>query len=347
MKAPLQALAQEFLQESPPYRLLRGDGSERKIYRLTPKRHRFKSLIGVWHQDVEENQAFLSLTEEMRKIGLPVPEVYAVAPDRSCYLLTDLGEYNLAQMAERWAREGERSALLQAYKQVIELMPLLQVELPKKLKDFLAYKQMGEEAFAEDLAYFQTNFLQRLGLAEHLPVEVKAELQEHLVVPLTSLGGQFFVYRDFQARNLMYLKGKIYLIDYQSALSGSRYYDLASLLFASKSGLHPAEREPLLRHYFSVCQPEPDYATFERRFYLFVLLRRLRSLGSYGYLGVKMQKAGFVESIAPTLHELTGLFSHKKALAPFQQTAFFLAQIQDQWPAIEAQITKARPPTKN
>ena len=115
------------------------------------------------------------------------------------------------------------------------------------------------------------------------------------------------------------------------AAAGARLYQSGD----RPAALQPEQRPILLQHYFQVCEPEKDYATYEKNFYLFVLIRRLRSLGSYGYLGIEKSKPGFFESIAPTLAELNHLFASQAALAPFKQLSALLLKIQSQWPRVE------------
>jgi len=338
MEPELYALALEYLGEDADAAMLQGDGSDRKIYRLTPKAHRLASLIGVYHADLLENEAFIYVTKRMRTLGLPAPEVYAVSRDTSCYLTEDLGNATLADKVKEWSQADAQAQLLDAYKAVIDLMPRIQQDLPAIMGSFLAHRHMGHKSFVDDMIYFQDNFLDRFGFLDYFTSKVALELQQHMIEPLSDLESSFFVYRDFQARNIMWLEGKPHLIDYQSAMIGSRYYDLASLLYASKAGLNDAQREILLRYYFDLTQPEPTYADFEQNFYLFLLLRRLRSLGSYGYLGVAKLKPGFFESIPKTLAELMHLCRHKKAFYPFEHFYWMLLEIHGLWPQVQKRV---------
>ena len=339
----LEQLALDFLGHQPEIVNLQGDGSERKIYRMFPKEHRLKSLIGVYHSDLLENEAFIYLTKRMRALGLPAPEIYSLSKETSCYLLEDLGEHTLAEKVKEWNAQGDTTRVLEAYKQVIDLMPLMQENLPELLGNFLQYRQMGHPSYVADILYFQDNFLGQFELLDFFTSKVVMELQAHLIEPLADLETNYFVFRDFQARNIMWDHEKISLIDYQSAMLGSRYYDLASLLYGSQAGLSVAQREVLLRYFFDKVKPEKKFDLFEEHFYLFVLLRRLRSLGSYGYLSQQKNKRGFFPAIQPTLEELVQLCRTKKAFYPFEYLYWMILEIQAQWPEVENRIREANP----
>ena len=55
-----------------------------------------------------------------------------------------------------------------------------------------------------------------------------------------------FLYRDFQARNVMVKDGKPYLIDFQGGRKGPIYYDVASFLWQAKANYPSALRQELL-----------------------------------------------------------------------------------------------------
>ena len=336
MESELTNLVADYLQGDYRCEPLQGDGSERKIYRIFPKKHALTSIIAIEHKDLLENEAFVYITKRMRTLGLPAPEILVVSSDMGCYLTEDLGEYNLAELIEQWNQAGDANKTVDAYKSVIKLMPRFQKDLPELMGSFLKHRKMNHAAFAADLLYFQDNFIKRFDYLDIFSSKVVLELQEHLIEPIADLEVDSFVYRDFQARNIMWAEDKPHLIDYQSAMLGSRYYDLASLLYASKAGLKGPQKEELLLYYFEQTSPTKKFMHFEDNFYLFVLLRRLRSLGSYGYLSLSMGKKQFFASIEPTLDELLQLFKVKRAFYPFEFLYWMLLEIKDSWHEREA-----------
>ena len=59
----------------------------------------------------------------------------------------------------------------------------------------------------------------------------------------------YFLYRDFQSRNVMLRDGEPFFLDYQGGRKGALQYDIASLLYDGKADLPPGLRQLLLDHY--------------------------------------------------------------------------------------------------
>ncbi len=331
-RSELNTLAAQYLNNRDfEINLLKGDGSDRKIFRIAPAAPCQCSVIGVVHDNLQENRDFLFLTRVFEEAGIPVPTVYKVNASQTAYLLEDLGPCNLAECIQLWKQSSQHDKIVPAYKNVLQYLVQMQLELPHRLGDFLKDKKMGRETYQTDLAYFQNSFLEKFGFASFYSKNIELELRSELVDYLSELKSDCFVYRDFQSRNIMWLDGSPWFIDYQSAFQGPPFYDLASLLFASKSGLDERSREVLLAYFFDISGYCSDFTAFQERFYRFVVLRRLRSLGTYGFLSMEKHKTGFLQSIRPTLLELSGLFSQKYGLKSFRHLPKMIREILKIW----------------
>lgn len=328
----LQRLAARFLaSEEFELNLLKGDGSERKIYRIVSHKTQNESVIGVILDNPQENRDFFLITDRLAKAGIPVPEIHAINREQTAYLLQDLGPYNLAECIDRWKQENQSEKIMLSYRTVIRYLVKIQNEMSSQLGDFLKNRQMGTTIYQDDLNFFRKNFLERFGFAGYLDSSVENELQSVLIDRLVRLESHYFVYRDFQARNVMWMNDSPWFIDYQSALKGSLLYDPASLLYASRAGLDDASRDLLLRYYFDFSGNFKDWVEFRRNFFSFVLVRRLRSLGTYGYLSQEKGKIYFFESIRPTLLELTNLFSRQEFQREFVWLPEMIKKILERW----------------
>ena len=162
-----------------------------------------------------------------------------------------------------------------------------------------------------DLNYFKYCFLKATELDFH---ELKLEADFRLLAKdLTNAGDpQGFLYRDFQARNVMLVDGKPFFIDYQGGRKGPYYYDLASFLWqASAKYPHKLRRELVYEYYNALKQytevPSPHH--FVARLSLFVLFRTLQVLGAYGFRGYFERKQHFIDSIPPAMQNLRELLS--------------------------------------
>ncbi|MDP4186832.1 MAG: RNase adapter RapZ, partial [Bacteroidota bacterium] len=123
---------------------------------------------------------------------------------------------------------------------------------------------------------------------------------------LLQADSNYFLYRDFQSRNIMLKDGKVFFIDYQGGRRGALQYDLASLLFEAKTNLPFGFREELLEYYIqqlNLIQPV-ETKTFKKFYYGFVLIRMLQAMGAYGFRGFYEKKTLFLQSIPGALRNV-------------------------------------------
>jgi len=327
---------------------LKGDGSERRIFRLHPQDKARNTVVGVVNNNLHENSDFVTVTRSFQKAKLRVPALLSINSTGTCYLLQDLGSDTLADCIVRWRKIGESSRTVNAYRDVLVDLIQMQRELPKLLGDFLKQRRMGLSVFQSDLAYFKRDFVERFGLERTVTASVDKEFSEILNELSRTFGDECFVYRDLQSRNIMWFGERPWYIDYQSAFIGPRYYDLASLLYASRSGLSEPERELLLRYYYDMTGNGIAIACdeFKRLFLLFVVVRRLRSLGTYGFLSCSKGKAEFFSHIAPSLKQLSQLLHGQAALEPYPAVRGMVEQFQETW-IDDADTVNTRPKCAN
>jgi len=300
-------------------RILKGDGSDRKIYRINPRDNSLKSVVGVFYENQKENEDFFHLTDFLHTNGIPVPEIYLSSADKSVYLIQDLGPSSLAESIDSWKQAGEQSRIVPAYKNVLDYLLKIQ-QLPLVMEGRSVLKEeMTAETYLDDLQYFERSFIKAFEYTTLYTESVRQELKQQLVDVLSGQDHGCFVYRDFQSRNIMWLDNAPWFIDYQSAMKGSSFYDPASLLYSSKSGLAERAREQLLRYFFDITGDKRSFEEFQAIFYRFVLIRRLRSLGTYGYLSLVKNKRHFLQAISPTIKELQELLVQKGCLKPFRE----------------------------
>jgi len=122
----------------------------------------------------------------------------------------------------------------------------------------------------------------------------------------------YFLYRDFQSRNIMLKDGKPYFIDYQGGRHGALHYDLASLLYDAKADMPDSVRKMLLGYYIiTVSKLIPiDPEKFQQFFYGYVLIRIMQAMGSYGFRGFYEKKEHFLQSIPYALNNLASILTN-------------------------------------
>ncbi|MFB3819592.1 MAG: phosphotransferase [Candidatus Methylomirabilales bacterium] len=286
---------------------LKGDGSDRKLFRLaSPAR----TAVGVVSPDLRENRAFLEFSHHFRKCGLPVPEIYAEDRERGLYLEEDLGDTTLFQfLSAQRTTDGLSPATLDLYRQVVALLPRFQVEAGRTLNYEVCYPRASfdKQSMLWDLNYFKYYFL-RLARIPFSEQALETDF-DRFTRFLLKADRRFFLYRDFQSRNIMVREGRPCFIDYQGGRKGALQYDLASLLFDAKADLPLEVRDELVQRYLAAAAAvEPlDRQAFLTYYPGFALIRIMQAMGAYGLRGFYERKEHFLASIPYAIRNLEHL----------------------------------------
>ena len=324
---------------------LPGAGSNRSYFRMVDAGG--QSVIGCIGTSRDENHAFIYLANHFTRRRLPVPQVLAVSADELRYLQTDLGSTSLYDAIRGGREAGGRYTLKeqQLLRQTIRQLPNVQFRGARGLDFSQCYPQpeFDIDGVLFDLNYFKYCFLKATELDFH---ELKLEADFRLMAKdLTAEKSESFLYRDFQARNVMVapllpplggetdslanspiyadLQGKnsspkgedgrgLFFIDFQGGRRGPFYYDLASFLWQASARYPDRLRRDLIDEYYVAAQQYiemPKREHFDRRLQLFVLFRTLQVLGAYGFRGYFERKQHFIDSIPPAIDSLRQLVS--------------------------------------
>ncbi|MBV9183751.1 MAG: phosphotransferase, partial [Acidobacteria bacterium] len=282
-------------------------GSGRRIVRLIGENAR---AIGILYQVREENLAFLEFSRHFRGHGLPVPEIYAEDLGQGAYLEQDLGETTLFDFLSK-NRAGERidPEVIEVYRRALSILPRFQVEAGRDLNYKVCYPRSSfdRQSIAWDLNYFKYYFLRLAGIPfnEQMLEQDFARLTKFLL----SAPHEYFLYRDFQSRNIMIHEGDLFFLDYQGGRKGALQYDVASLLYDAKADLPPELRSALLEDYLKDLRKfvAIDRSTFVEHYYGYVYVRLMQALGAYGFRGFYERKAHFLQSVPYALKNLRWL----------------------------------------
>src|ERR1700726_3879923 len=282
-------------------------GSGRNIIRLSDAQ---RSAIGIIYGVREENVAFLEFSRHFRRHGLPVPEIYAEDLKHDAYLEQDLGDVTLFDFLSK-NRSGENIApvVVETYRKVLEILPRFQIEAGRDLNYRVCYPRASfdRQSIIWDLNYFKYYFLRLAGI----PFNEQALEQDfsRLTKFLLTADHDYFLYRDFQSRNVMLRDGRPFFLDYQGGRKGALQYDVASLLYDAKADLPPELRRQLLDHYLDALASylKPDREGFMRHYYPYVYVRIMQALGAYGFRGFYERKAHFLQSVPYALKNIRWL----------------------------------------
>jgi len=282
-------------------------GSGRKIIRLSGGGF---SAIGILYDVREENVAFLEFSRHFRRHGLPVPEIYAEDLDHGAYLEEDLGGTTLFEfLSKHRTNEKIAAQAVDAYRKVIAVLPRFQVEAGRDLNYSVCYPRASfdRQSIAWDLNYFKYYFLRLAGIAFN--EQALEDDFDRLTEFLLSAPHDYFLYRDFQSRNVMLRDGQPFFLDYQGGRNGALQYDVASLLYDAKADLPPELRQQLLDHYLDTVAGfiKLDRGEFMQYYYAYVYVRIMQALGAYGFRGFYERKAHFLQSVPYALKNLRWL----------------------------------------
>jgi len=290
---------------------LQPSGSYREYFRIKGPTHQ---AIGVYHANQRENAAFVGFTRHFLSQGVAAPEVYAEDLPHNVYLLRDLGDLSLfAHLADN--REGAIIApkVISLYEQSLADLAHIQIQAGKELDYSLCYPRdsFDEQSIRWDLNYFKYYFL-RLA---RIPFDEDALERDFGVFTeyLLAADRDYFLYRDFQARNILLHDGRPHFIDYQGGRKGALQYDVASILYQAKADLSPELRTHLVHHYLDAAtslSKRVNRQQFLDHFDAYVVVRMIQVMGAYGFRGFYERRPHFLESIPYAVKHLTHLLKN-------------------------------------
>ena len=300
----LEFYKNKFQEENISIEILPPSGSYREYIRLTSPNF---SAIGTWNNDVKENNAFVEFSKHFRIKGINVPDIYAYNSSKCIYLQEDLGNETLFSFLSTVREtDGFSDEIILIYRKVIRELPKIQIIAGQDLNYDFCYprKVFDRQSMMWDLNYFKYYFLKlaKISFNEQLLEDDFTAFTDYLLKAESS----FFMFRDFQSRNIMLQDGEPWFIDYQGGRQGALQYDLASLLYDSKADIPELVREGLTEDYLNELEKihPVDRSEFKQFFFGYVLIRMMQSMGAYGFRGFYEKKEHFLKSIPYALNNL-------------------------------------------
>ena len=313
--------------------LLPQSGSERRYFRLHGNE---SSVIGTYGANIKENETFFYFSRQFHSKNLAVPEILAISDDKIFYLQEDFGDVSLLNHLEK---DGFTDKVYDLFKKSLIALANLQVKGDKGL-DYtkcLTNAEFGKQAIMADLLYFKYYFLDAL----RKPYDKQKLIDdfEALSNYLTHTEYKYFMFRDFQSRNIMVKElvsgdtnqgysgdtsnsgnadlgsNTVHFIDYQGGMKGAPQYDVASMLWQARANLPDEWKYNLLEDYMDALEnilgKSIDRKIFQSQYNGYVLIRILQVLGAYGFRGLFERKAQFLTSIPFALRNLKEFFQHQ------------------------------------
>ena len=302
-------------------------GSIRVYFRI---RANGNSFIATYGSNIQENQVFIRFSRHFLSSDCPVPEILAVSEDNSLYIQEDFGDISLLNKLEQ---QGYSDYVYELFKASLKSLARLQIKGDEGLNYNLCLtsKEFGKQAIMSDLLYFKYYFLDTL----QIPYDKERLIEdfEALSTYLSYADHKYFMFRDFQSRNIMIRNEHVHFIDYQGGMKGALQYDVASMLWQAKAELPDDWKNGLLEYYMDCAEEvlgKPiDRIRFRSQYNGYVLIRLLQVLGAYGFRGLFERKAHFLISIPLALKNLKWFLANKQVgivLPEFERLLLLITQ---------------------
>lgn len=308
MQAMIDAISQVYKswcgEEPAQVDVLPQSGSDRRYFRLHNGKK--ETVIATHGLNVPENEAFIYFSEHFQKRNINTPQILQVSEDGTIYLQEDFGDVSLLNILEA---KGYTDEVYNVFRESLHQLARLQVFGDEGLNynKCLTNKEFGKQAIMADLLYFKYYFLDAL----RKPYDKQKLIDdfEALSNYLTHTEYKYFMFRDFQSRNIMVKEDKtVHFIDYQGGMKGAPQYDVASMIWQARANLPDEWKTNLLEDYMnsfeSIIQAPIDKEVFRSQYNGYVLIRLLQVLGAYGFRGLFERKAQFLTSIPQALMNL-------------------------------------------
>lgn len=285
-------------------------GSDRRYFRLYDARS--NTVIATHGINATENDTFIYFAGHFKGKGLNVPSILAVSDDKYSYLQEDFGDVSLLTMLEE---KGFTEEVYGLFKESLHQLARLQIRGDEGLdyNKCLTNKEFGKQAIMADLLYFKFYFLD--GLRKPYDKQKLIDDFEALSSYLTFTEYKYFMFRDFQSRNIMITgDNQVHFIDFQGGMKGAPQYDAASMIWQARANLPDQWKNRLLEDYMdsfeSITGDEINREVFFSQYNGYVLIRLLQVLGAYGFRGLFERKAQFLTSIPLALTNLKWFLEH-------------------------------------
>jgi aminoglycoside/choline kinase family phosphotransferase len=318
---------------------LQRSGSDRIYFRIFANGI---SYIATYNLNVKESRTFIEFSKHFKSLDLPVPEILAVNDNYTAYLQEDLGTESLLNQLEKYGYTDDVYNLF--FKSLAQLARIQIIGHHGLNYDLcLTAKEFGKQAILSDLLYFKYYFLDTL----QQPYDKQAMLDDFdaLSTYLTRTDYKYFMFRDFQSRNIIVNNDALGFIDYQGGMQGALQYDVASLLWQAKADLSDKWKNSLLEYYMNTIGTLLDKPInreiFVSQYNGYVLIRLLQVLGAYGFRGLFERKAHFLASIPLALKNLKWFVEDKRvglALPEFDRMLKFVVsdEVIEQFQPVQA-----------
>ena len=274
---------------------IRSDASFRKYYRL-------ENNILVMDAAPEKGESvskFSEIATILHSFNLSAPKIIDVNNKEGFILLEDFGD-------KIFSTYMNKENKINLYKKAIDVLIDIKIKSNQNKSSLSKLTTYNfEELYRESILFIEWFIEQKLRM--QISNKKREEFYQILQQAFLNIKSQndTLVLRDYHVDNLILKDHKeplkqVGLIDFQDALLGSSFYDLASLLEDVRMPLNENEREELLKYYINMTNE--NYETVLREINFFSLQRNLKILGIFNRLSIRDGKARYLEYLPATFN---------------------------------------------
>ncbi len=311
----LDKYSKNFSETCTGYAQLKSGVSDKLIIRLKSSND---SVIGIYNSYTRENITFLEFTKVFQELGLNVPAILYVSDDFKVYFLSDLGEKTLYDSINSIK---DRELLISLYKKALQYLIRFQIYGKQKINFSHCFET---RIFDKEQIYLDTDKFELYYIDKFLNSKSKFHKDSfinNILKETIKVSENYFMYRDFQPRNIVYNNNDLFFVDYQSGRLGPPQYDLISFLYSGSIDITLDERDLLSRYYideFYRYKKINKDKFFESLDY-FALLRIIQVLGSYCYSYIGKGNKNIINKIPKAINNLKTLKLEDKNLKLVQE----------------------------
>ena len=299
----LQIYGKNFTEGYKSYEHLKSGVSDKLIVRIKTTG---KSIIGIYNSYSKENITFLEFTKVFNSLGLNVPKILYVSDDFKVYFLSDLGENTLYDTVKT---ATDRESLISLYRKALGYLIKFQYYGKQKIDFSYCFETriFDKEQIYLDTSKFETYYIDKF-LNSKSKFHKDSFINNILNVTV-KVSDNYFMYRDFQPRNIVHNNDDLYFVDYQSGRLGPPQYDLISFLYSGSINVTQDERIIISGFYFDEFSKyeKTDKGRQMESLDYFALLRIIQVLGSYCYSYFEKGNKNISEKIPTAIENLKTL----------------------------------------
>ena len=274
---------------------IKSDASFRKYYRLENN----ILAMDAAPEKGESVSKFSEIARILHSFNLSAPKIIDVNNKEGFILLEDFGDKVFSKHINK---ENKKDL----YKKAIDVLIDIKIKSHQNKSSLSKLATYDfEELYRESILFIDWFIEQKLDM--QISDEKKTEFYQILKKAFLNIKprNDTLVLRDYHVDNLILKDHKeplkqVGLIDFQDALLGSTFYDLASLLEDVRMPLNENEKEELLKYYINITNE--NYEMVLREINFFSLQRNLKILGIFNRLLIRDGKARYLEYLPATFN---------------------------------------------